>query len=227
MNNNYNYTWINMPAIKLTEPMPKRLNSKGKPFIKGDPYEPTGNKEHDELRQGRVFDEYNQYHQFCYQKRSDRTGKEYFSGKKAPWCRERWFTRDVFIRSQIATAYDRKVNDAKKRKIELSITKEDFINYVEQGKNYGCRICGEKLRTPDILARHFYTNDEEILQDNKGFSLDRVNNDEGYHTTNIQVACKECNTKKGSGTLDFFTDKALEEELISRRLKEKNGETRN
>lgn len=208
-----------MPATKLKNPLPRRLNSKGLVFRKGDFYEPTGNKEHDELRQGRVFDAYDPQYQFCYQKRSDRTGNEYFSGKKAPWCRERWFTIEVSDRSQIASAYDRKVNDARLRGIELTITKEDFITLVNHGKKHGCNICGDIVRTPDIYARDFYSSENAIKTDAMAFSLDRIDNAKGYHMDNIQVACKDCNTKKGSSTLDYFTTESLQEELNKREKK--------
>jgi hypothetical protein len=65
---------------------------------------------------------------------------------------------------------------AKKFGKELTLTIEDYINWVKEN---ACSYCGGKL--PIV-----------------GYGIDRLNNKEGYTQFNVVACCERCNEKKGS-----------------------------
>ena len=85
---------------------------------------------------------------------------------------------------------------AKARKIEFSITQEEFITWYnnQEKKCYYCGIDENKLNKYRLFAMH-YTR----------LTIDRKNNNKGYNLNNIVLACGRCNSIKS----DFFTEQEM------------------
>lgn len=73
------------------------------------------------------------------------------------------------------------IQNAKKRKIELLLTFDEFLKFWQKP----CYYCGEKLET---------------------IGLDRVNNNLGYKLDNIVSCCKWCNQMKLNHTQNDFIE---------------------
>jgi len=93
--------------------------------------------------------------------------------------------------------YIRLKTTSKFRNIELAISEKDFINWYDNQEKK-CHYCNRTL--------------EEIKQDNREqdkhktkMSIDRKDNDRGYITDNIVLACTRCNLIKGN----YFTEQEM------------------
>jgi hypothetical protein len=82
--------------------------------------------------------------------------------------------------------------EAKKRKIDFSITKEDFIKWYNQQEKK-CHYCGRSVEESN--------KDKFLNQDFYRLSIDRTDNNKGYQLNNIVLSCLNCNRIKSR----FFT----------------------
>lgn len=76
------------------------------------------------------------------------------------------------------------VRGAKKRNIEWSLTKDEFISYW----NLNCFYCGDQIN---------------------GVGIDRLDSSKGYAIENIVPCCHLCNTMKMEHSFEAFTDKVI------------------
>jgi len=108
-----------------------------------------------------------------------------------------------------ASKFSRLKGCAKQRKIDFSLTKEDFEVWHDQQKKE-CTYC---LATEEYLAALDGDPKKKVL------SVDRKNNGRGYHLDNICLACFRCN----HGKCHFFTHDEwmrIGREMIAPRLDE-------
>jgi hypothetical protein len=80
--------------------------------------------------------------------------------------------------------YTKLKNQAKYRKIECSITYEEFLNFTKIDK---CKYCGDNI----VWEEHI-----ESKTNRGGYKLDRKDNSLGYTKDNCVVCCKKCNWMK-------------------------------
>lgn len=103
--------------------------------------------------------------------------------------------------------YDRLKSSAKRRVIKFLITRKEFDQWLNETPS-ACRYCG-------VSSQQL-----KMSKSSKPYlTVDRMNNDVGYCTANICLACHRCNNNKSN----FFTfeqwDK-IAEECIKPRLNE-------
>lgn len=89
--------------------------------------------------------------------------------------------------------YEAKYNELKKscrkRKINLTITYEEFLEFT---KILNCHYCLDKIEW------HPFTRDiKNYSVVSRSYKLDRKNNDLGYLNENCVVCCWKCNSAKG------------------------------
>lgn len=83
------------------------------------------------------------------------------------------------------------IGDAKKRKMEFKLTKDQFGHLVKQN----CLYCGAAPREGGAKSKNApYTYN----------GIDRVDNSQGYTLANCVPCCTVCNKAKGAGTLKEF-----------------------
>lgn len=93
-------------------------------------------------------------------------------------------------RGILYTLYDKTKNNATRRNIEFTITKEDIAKKLKKGK---CEISGIKF-VLNTLQKHPFKP-----------SIDRINNLKGYTPDNIQIVCQIYNFAKNT-----FSNKDME-----------------
>jgi len=83
---------------------------------------------------------------------------------------------------------------AKKRRLEFSLTQEQFVEMTQKD----CQYCGAK---PKNVAKHFGCNGNYIYN-----GIDRIDSDKGYTIDNTVPCCKICNYAKQKMTLQEYKD---------------------
>ncbi len=95
-------------------------------------------------------------------------------------------------------------NGARKRNLEFSLSKDDVKSMIF-GKCYYCNK--EPNNHRNYISKRYDKLNEFVYN-----GIDRVDNSKGYVIGNVVGCCRECNTKKGSVTIDMcrkileFTD---------------------
>jgi hypothetical protein len=82
---------------------------------------------------------------------------------------------------------------AKKRNYEFLLTKEEFVNLIEQNCHYCNEIPLQKMKPSRSDNRHYFYN-----------GIDRVDNTKGYTIENSVPCCGSCNIAKRSLTKPQF-----------------------
>ncbi|KKM91639.1 hypothetical protein LCGC14_1226480 [marine sediment metagenome] len=80
--------------------------------------------------------------------------------------------------------YSQLIKRGERRGVKFNIPKEEFILWFN-GQEHYCHYCGWQLKE--------YRNGNM-----QGLTIDRQNNDKPYVIGNIVLACRRCNTMKGS-----------------------------
>ena len=83
--------------------------------------------------------------------------------------------------------------NAKRRKLEFNLTKEDFKEIIKKD----CVYCGEKPK--QIIRKNNYYNGSYI-----GNGIDRIDNDKGYSVDNCVPCCGRCNRAKMEESVSDF-----------------------
>jgi hypothetical protein len=110
-------------------------------------------------------------------------------------------------RSQNPEKYNRLKACAKRRKIEFSMTKKEFEEWIAS-MPLACTYCGVSV---DQLASSRCSK--------RSITVDRMDNGVGYKIDNICLACHRCNNSK-SNFFTFEQWKKIADECIKPRLKE-------
>jgi len=134
---------------------------------------------------------------YCYMKQYRENNQLLLKVQQKEWHRG-WYNRnkkEIINKTSkyskdnyLQTKYYRVKSNAKKRNIEFSISKEEFIKELNASSKY-CIYCGTE-----------YHNTEN-KNNRKQISVDRIDSSKGYIIGNIAVCCNLCNTLK----LDIFT----------------------
>ena len=101
----------------------------------------------------------------------------------------------------LATKYKRLIRNAKKRKLIIEVSFEDYVITV---KNNPCHYCKGELPL-------------------KGYGLDRIDNLKGYKVNNIVPCCSDCNVIR-SNKLSYEETKVVIKALMKYRNKQAKGE---
>lgn len=94
--------------------------------------------------------------------------------------------------------------DAKKRKLEWALSKEDFLFLISQS----CHYCGNLPLNPKINLEALNASGTKryptgVIPHN---GIDRMDNKKGYTLQNSVSCCKDCNWAKGTKTISQFKD---------------------
>ena len=94
--------------------------------------------------------------------------------------------------------------DAKKRKLEWGLSKEDFLFLITQS----CHYCGASPTNPKINldALNTFGTKRYPTGTIPHNGIDRIDNDKGYTIRNTVPCCKNCNWGKGTKTIHQFKD---------------------
>lgn len=96
--------------------------------------------------------------------------------------------------------FSRILEGAKKRNIEVSVTKEQILELLEK-QNYKCALSGVSL----IMSRSF-SKDRTNLASSTTASLDRIDSSIGYVLGNVQWVHKDINIMKNKFDNQYFID---------------------
>ena len=88
------------------------------------------------------------------------------------------------------------IQGARKRKLNFSLTLEQFIILIQQN----CCYCGD---SPAFVRRHPSHKNEFILYN----GIDREDNQKDYTLDNCVTCCNFCNTAKLHHSTEFFLEK--------------------
>lgn len=94
--------------------------------------------------------------------------------------------------------FSRVLEGAKKRNIEVSVTKEEILELLEK-QNYKCALSGLSL----IMSKSF-SKDRTNQTSSTTASLDRIDSSKGYVKENIQWVHKHVNKMKNNFDQDYF-----------------------
>ena len=83
-------------------------------------------------------------------------------------------------------------SSAKKRKLKWRLSRNQFREIIQQNCIYCGAIPSNICKKSDLNGAYVYSG------------IDRVDNSRGYIKDNCVPCCKDCNTKKGSITLDII-----------------------
>ena len=99
---------------------------------------------------------------------------------------------------QIKSRYERLVDSAKTRKLEITISKAEFITWWSNLPEV-CHYCGSTLEDIDYLHKKFYkTSKWSHYFSSSQLTVDRMDSSLGYHRNNVVKACLACNIIKQS-----------------------------
>lgn len=104
--------------------------------------------------------------------------------------------RETTNPSFITSLYTSYLGRAKRKKIEMTITLDDFERLTQQN----CSYCG----LPPSATHKTYESQQRKPYVYNG--LDRVDNSKGYTLDNVVPCCKHCNKAKNSLNQDEFLD---------------------
>lgn len=110
--------------------------------------------------------------------------------------------------------YNGYVGNAKSKKIEFKLTKEEFREITEKN----CTYCGELPTSPSTKKRG--------CGNYVGNGIDRINSSDGYIKSNCTPCCSKCNYMKNNLLLDSFLDhviKIYEFSCQTRRIGKRNA----
>jgi hypothetical protein len=87
-------------------------------------------------------------------------------------------------------AFNEMVKSCLKRKIDISIFYEDFIEFTKTDR---CHYCSTAI----TWHPHTKKNSKDV-KGARSYKLDRMDNNVGYHKNNCVVCCKRCNQGKSN-----------------------------
>ena len=99
-----------------------------------------------------------------------------------------------------STFFSRILEGAKKRKIEVAVTKEQILDLLEK-QNYKCALSG----LPLIMSKSF-SKDRTNQISSTTASLDRIDSSIGYVLGNVQWVHKDVNIMKNKFDNQYFID---------------------
>lgn len=99
-----------------------------------------------------------------------------------------------------STFFSRILEGAKKRNIDVSVTKEEILELLEKQK-YKCAISGMPL----IMSKSF-SKDRTNEKSSTTASLDRIDSSKGYTLENVQWVHKDVNIMKNKFKQAYFTE---------------------
>jgi len=99
-----------------------------------------------------------------------------------------------------STFFSRILEGAKKRKIEVAVTKEQILDLLEK-QNYKCALSGISL----IMSKSFST-ERANQESSTTASLDRIDSSKGYILENVQWVHKDVNIMKNKFEQSYFTE---------------------
>jgi hypothetical protein len=102
------------------------------------------------------------------------------------------------IKSVINNLYLAYKNSAKQRKIDFTLTREDFINIIENN----CYYCNDEPKESLTSKRRNFTKEKYLHN-----GIDRKDNSVGYTIDNTLPCCSMCNYMKGKYNIDDFLNK--------------------
>lgn len=97
-----------------------------------------------------------------------------------------------------STFFSRILEGAKKRNIQVSVTKEQILELLEK-QDYKCALSG----LPLIMSKTF-SKDRTNLASSTTASLDRIDSSKGYVLGNVQWVHKDVNIMKNKFNQDYF-----------------------
>jgi hypothetical protein len=99
-----------------------------------------------------------------------------------------------------STFFSRILEGAKKRKIEVSVTKEEILELLEK-QEYKCALSG----LPLVMSRSFSVDRANQTYSTTA-SLDRKDSSKGYTLANVQWVHKDINIMKNKYDQPYFTE---------------------
>lgn len=99
-----------------------------------------------------------------------------------------------------STFFSRILEGAKKRNIQVSVTKEQILELLEK-QDYKCALSG----LPLIMSKTF-SKDRTNLASSTTASLDRIDSNKSYTVDNVQWIHKHINKMKNAFNQDYFIE---------------------
>ena len=110
-----------------------------------------------------------------------------------------------------STFFSRILEGARVRNIEVSITKEQILELLEN-QNYKCALSGM-----DLIMSKTFSKDRTDKASSTTASLDRIDSTKGYTIDNVQWVHKHVNKMKNKFDQDYFIE--LCQKIVQRRKK--------